>query len=243
MTASSRVRLAVLAVACTALLAPATASAQLPVPIPPGTIPPEVSEVVDPIVADVFAQLVGLNVPYVAQAQSELGHSSASALEIPGLLTLGKSETRRSTAKVTILNLAGTDVLTKEGDATGGSYGGVLADAGAIVDTVNAGLCPSATGNFCLLLLPTSATSTTAANGSQANSASFSLLKLKVGADGITVLPTSATTNRTRLPFIGFRCTDAATAFVATGTGTLAPVALIAPKIKLGAVFAACPTP
>lgn len=198
-----------------------------------GVVPPEVDEVVDPLVddavAEVLAQLVGLDVDGIAQAQSQPGRSQATAVDVGGV-TIGESTTTKTSSRVVILRIDDNELLTKEGTPEGGEWGGDLAAAGQIVDAVNDGTC---TDDACLVLVPTSATAPATASGTR--SARFALLSVRAGDDGITVLPAEATT------IVTFgRCTDLATAFPATGSGALALATIIGPKVVLGGVFQTC---
>jgi hypothetical protein len=190
------------------------------------SLPPEVSDAVDTAVADTFTQLVALDVPGVAQNSVTPGHASAAAVDIPGVITVGKSDSTKHTSSVNVLSVGGQDLLTRSGDAEGGTWTGQLAAAGAVLDGVNNALCPAgpaAAGN-CITVLYAKATDKDARN----HSASFhaARVQLEGAEEGITVLPTTATSNWFSV-FGSDRCSDFATAFIATGTGTLALVALV----------------
>ena len=234
MLLKKNIRRTALALACAALLVPATASAQIP-GIPPGTIPPEVEEALDPVVTQLLTTLVGLNVPGVAQADSRPGNSAATAVELGGL-TVGKASTDKNGAHVTTLRLGTMELL---GRNTDGTNSGSLAQVGDVIDDLNAALCPSGvsgTGGCVAVLYTNASTGLNSTGSTRTSTAQFKAVKVRLqgSPDGIEVLPVGALTSARRFSATSTRCTDAASAFIATGTGNLALVSLIGPKIRIG---------
>jgi hypothetical protein len=240
-------RTAVLFGVMAALALPAAASAQVPgLPpgtIPPGTLPPEAEDAI----GTVLTEVINFHVDGIAEQHSQPGHSYGSAVELPGVITVGRSETTPTTSRVTVLRVLDQDLLTREGNATGGTYGGQLAQVGPVIDQINALGCPrgypAPAGTDCVLVLYSNATSTSNATGTSTNNtAAFKLAVVKLNnGDGVEVLPTSARTSRVRF-FGQNRCTDIATAFILTGSGQLAPVSLVGlvPGIGIGGILAPC---
>lgn len=240
-----------------AMLVPAVASAQVP-EVPPGTIPPEVQDAIDEALAEALTQLPNPLVPAidgVGQASVSPGHAQASVVEIPDVVTVGKSESSKDGSKVTVLNVGGTDVLVRDGDGSGGTWGGEAAAAGQGIDELNNALCPggppAANGEpkACVLLLystaqegPPSTTGTTIQTTNNTNSASFRALSIysPAGPESLTVGSTSASTIETTARFgttvLAHGCTDVATSFLISGTGQLAALFLVNPGGPLNGV-------
>jgi hypothetical protein len=239
------IRRTALALACAALLVPATASAQIP-GLPPGTIPPEVEEALDPVVTELLTTLVGLNIPGVAQATSAPGNSAATAVELGGL-TVGKVSTDKNGSHATTLRLGTMELIGKNGNATGGENTGSLAQVGDVIDQLNDALCPNGVGataqGGCIAVLYTDANTSLNSTGStRTSTANFKAVKVRLqgNPNGIEVLPTSAATIARRFSATSTRCTDFAAALPLSGSGTLALVSLIGPKVRVGGFLAPC---
>lgn len=265
MKLSRGARVLALALAGTMLVGPAAAGAQeIPgVPpgiipeglipegtIPEGTIPPEVEAAIGDAVAQALDAAVNLDIPGVAQNSATPGQASAAAVDVPGVVTVGKADTTTNSSRVTVVGAGGQELLTREGDANGGTYAGPLAPAGDVVDAVNDALCPAGVSNTtdtCVVVLYSRATSTSNATGtSKSNVASFKGVKVQLSGteEGIEILPVGASSSKATF-FGSPRCTDIATAFIATGSGTLALLALVGVgnAISIGGILAPCPTP
>jgi hypothetical protein len=218
-----------LAMAGVALAIP-HATAQVP-ELPPGTVPPEVTGAI----ADAIAQLPNPIIPAVdgvGGASATPGHAEASVVDVPDAVTVGKSETSKDGSKVTILNVGGTDVLVRNGDANGGTYSGEAAALGDALDQANGQLCPNGpgAGGNCAVLLYSDAKTDQPVGTSKANTAKFRALAVSTdqGPESLTVGATDANTIKT--PFFGTtRCTDIATSFILAGGGQLAAVYLLNP--------------
>lgn len=194
--------------------------------LPPGTIPPPA-------------------IDGVQTASATPGSASAAVIDIPGVVTVGKSESSKTGSRVTVLSVGGQDLLVREGTADGGTYAGPLAPAGDAIDQVNAALCPAGPANTaptetgCVVLLYSDATTDRQTGTSRTNSAQFRAVSITTpdGANSLTVGSTSASTTRT--PFFGTtRCTDVATSFLLSGRGPLAAIILLNPG---GPAFAISP--
>jgi hypothetical protein len=94
---------------------------------------------------------LGASLGPIETAAATTNSSSAANVDSPGLLVLNKSQTTSLGSHVTVLQVAGLDVLSKSGAVNTG----VLALAGGLVDAVNAALCPdtNAPSGFCVALL------------------------------------------------------------------------------------------
>ncbi|MEY2478373.1 MAG: hypothetical protein QOG87_3688 [Actinomycetota bacterium] len=241
-----RVRLVVVALAAFittsvgGLLLPAQAEEPIPgVPpgvippgvIPPGAIPPGLIPGIPP--GTLPSPLVPA-IDGVGGAAASPGSASASVVELPGVLIVGKSESSKTGAKVTVLSVGGTDLLVKNGSDAGPSYSGPLAPVGDQVDAANKALCPAGPGkasaNGCVVVLYSDAKTNQAAGTSRTNSAQFRAFSVTTpdGAQSLTLGSTSASTTRTPL-FGTTRCTDIATSFLVSGTGTAAALILVNP--------------
>jgi len=250
---------ACLAVGMTAVLFPQPASAQLPDLglLPPevqqalddlyAALPPEVQQAIDDAIADALGNLPPPRTEGIGNASATPGNANAAVVNFPGLLTVGKSETSKTGSKVTVLNVGGQDVLTREGNATGGTNGGAAAPVGDLLDQINAATCPGGVPRFsalelfglgtftgtCVAVASSKATSpvvgTTTA--SRTKTAQFALLHVHTDALagqpvmglGIGYTDASSFFNQsTTAP----RCRDAANSLLVRGIGT-APVALL----------------
>jgi hypothetical protein len=222
-------------------------------------LPPEVQMAIDDAVADVLTQLITGVVPPVDGLGTEAvtpNSASTSVADFPGLLEVGKSETSTTHSRVKILSVLGQDVLTKDGDATGGTYGGAAAPAGAAVDQVNTALCPGGpvapyalsvfaillprpdpTGT-CIAVASSNATTTsgpTPSNGQ--NNAQFWLVHIhsdavaEEGDQNITIGYTAARTTRsgTATQGVGTRCASLAQSVLVSGRGRLGTLILLHP--------------
>ncbi len=223
-------------------------------------LPPEVQMAIDDAVADALTQLFTGVVPPVDGLGTEAvttNSATASVADFPGLLEVGKSETSTTHSRVKILNVGGQDVLTKEGDATGGTYGGAAAPAGAAVDGVNDALCaggpvapyvlhplallspvqPDPSGN-CIAVAESQATTTSGAAPSNGqNNAQFWLLHIHSdaladeGDQSLTIGYTAARTTRsgTATQGVGTRCNNMAQSVLIHGRGRLGTLILLHP--------------
>lgn len=215
------------------------------------SLPPEVRDPVNQVVADAVAALLEANVDGVGQAESSPGHSSASAVEFPDVLVINKSETTKDSAKVTRLSLLGQPLLVKDGDATGGANSGDLAAVGDVIDQVNDALCPAgrAAPGQCVTVMDANATSTGSPTTSGSNNANSAVASVATGGgtgvwsaaanQGVSVLPNSATTIKTRI-FGTDRCSDFATNSLLGGKGTAALLSIVGLKVKVGGILAPC---
>jgi hypothetical protein len=244
------------AVALAALAFPGVASADPPAwfaLLPPevqgpaeelyNQLPPEVQAAIDQAVEDALANLPPDRIDGVGNVSASPGHASASVVDIPGVITVGKSETSKTSSKVTILNVGGTDVLTKEGNETGGTNGGAAAPAGDLIDQINAATCPGGVPKFsilelfgfstwsgtCLAVASAKATSPTpgTTTASRTKTAQFTLVHLHsdaladapVRGVGIGYTDASSFFNQsTSTP----RCRDAATSMLIRGNTDIA---------------------
>ncbi len=203
-------------------------------------LPPEYQEGLGQVLTDTFTAMTAANIDGVAQASSAPGNSSAYAVDYPGLITVNKVQTTKSSSKVTRLSVGGMDLLVKDGNATGGTNSGDLAAVGDAIDQTNTALCPAgrnADGN-CITVMDAKATTGTTPTTSGTNTASSSVASVGTGKDAVFVLPNSALTNKTR--FFGDKCTDFATASLLGGRGTGALLSLLGLKVKSGGVFKPC---
>ncbi len=244
-----------------ALAVPSVATAQ----VPPGTLPPEVEDALGELISQLPDPLVPA-VPGVGGASASPAGASASVVEIDGLVTIGKSESSKTGgSKVTVLNVAGTDVLVKEGDANGGTYTGEAAPAGDAIDQVNEALCPGGppasteAPRQCVVLLYSEANESTTPvsentfvkNELVSNGAQFKALAIHspAGPESIAVGSTSANSIalKTTVKSTGAEshrlCTDIATSFLVSGGGTLAALLLVNPGGPLNGVAISGPTP
>lgn len=195
--------------------------------LPPGTLPTPLVPAVDG----------------VGGAAVTPGSASASVVDLPGLVTIGKSESSKTGSRVTVLSVGGQELLAREGNATGGSYSGPLAPLGDGIDQVNGALCPAGPASVapsdtgCIVLLYSTATTNQGTATNKTNSSSFRALSITTpdGAESLTVGSTSATTNVRRV-FTSEFCTDVATSFLLSGRGTLAAVILANPGGPLNGV-------
>jgi hypothetical protein len=211
-----------------------SAVAQLPEdPLPPGTVPPEVQEAIDEAVATALENLPATPaIPGVKEAAVTPGSAEASVVNIPGVVTLGQSKTDKTSSKVTVLSVGGEEVLVRNGDADGGTWGGHAAPAGDAIDAFNDAACPggppAATDapKQCVLLLysPATTSSTGSENAffkttSNTNRAEFRALSIysPAGPESLTIGSTSAFSNHTQvvrkstgLPIFS-KCSDVAT--------------------------------
>jgi hypothetical protein len=117
--------------------------------------------------------------------------SSAATLNLPGVLVLNKSDTTTAGAQETVLEVAGLNLLSKNG---AGVNQGALAIAGTLVDTLNHALCPKGTeaAGACIALLFTNTTTT-----ATTNNASGSAVALTLGKAHIRLLGSEASTTAT----------------------------------------------
>jgi hypothetical protein len=198
---------------------PAWLIAYLLAELPPGTIPPPAIDGVQ-----------GAAVPAP-------GSANASVVEIPGLVTIGKSESNKTGSRVTVLSVAGQDLLVREGTPDGGTYTGPFAPIGDAVDEVNTALCPQGPNSTapsdtgCVVLLYSDARTNQPAPGfSRTNSAQFRAVSITLpdGSTSLFVGATSASTTVTPF-FPSSLCTDVATSFLIGGTGPLLALALVNP--------------
>jgi hypothetical protein len=244
-----------------ALLVPSVASAQ----VPPGTLPPEV----EAALAEALGQLPSPLVPAVdgvGEASASPQGASSSVVDIDGVVTVGKSESSKTGgSKVTVLNVAGTDVLVKDGDASGGTYSGEAAPAGDAIDQVNEALCPGGPPSStdapraCVVVLYSEANETQTPvsentfvkNEFVANGAEFRALSIHspAGPESATVGYTTANSLalKTTVKSTGATshrlCTDIATSFLVAGGGQLAALFLVNPGGPLNGVAISGPTP
>jgi hypothetical protein len=222
-------------------------------------LPPEVQTAIDDAVGDVLTQLFTGIVPPVDGLGTEAvapNGARASVVNSPGVLEVGTSETSNTHSRVKILSVLGQDVLTKEGDAAGGTYGGAAAPAGAVVDQVNTALSPGgpvapyALSSFaiflprpdptgtCIAVASSKATTTsgpTPSNGQ--NNAQFWLVHIHTdaladqGDQNITIGYTAARTTRsgTATQGVGTRCSSLAQSVLISGRGQLGTLILLHP--------------
>lgn len=118
------------------------------------------------------------------------GSASASPLALGSVLVLNKSDTTTSGAKVTVLEVAGLNLLSKSGN---GVNGGDLAIAGGILDTLNKALCKNGqeASGFCIGLLFSNSTQTAATNN-----ASGSTVAVTLGKAHLRLLGSEASTTQ-----------------------------------------------
>jgi hypothetical protein len=237
-----------------------SAMAQLPEdPIPPGTVPPEVQAAIDEATATALENLPAVpSIPGTKEASVTPGSSEASVVNIPGVVTLGQSKADKTSSKVTVLSIGGEEVLVRNGDATGGTWGGHAAPAGDAIDAFNDAACPggppAATDapRGCVLLLysPATTKSTTTETAftkttNNTNTASFRALSIysPAGPESITLGHTTAFSNHTQVnrkldnAVLFSRCSDVATSFLVMGGGQLAALILVNPDPAGGIKF------
>lgn len=103
--------------------------------------------------------------PSTAEVTATPESSSGTAWQDEsGDFVLGRSEATPTGARVTILRAFGYDILTREGDEHGGTYGGVAPWLGGAIDWVNERTCPSGVHggeDICITFLDSSATTRT----------------------------------------------------------------------------------
>jgi hypothetical protein len=124
-------------------------------------------------------------------ASSTPGSASASPLQLNGILVLNKSDTTSSGSNITVLQVAGLDLLSKNGQ---GVNQGALAVAGGLLDTLNKALCKNgqAADGFCIGLLFSNTTAT-----GKTDNASGSTLAVTLGKTHIRLLGSEASTTHT----------------------------------------------
>jgi hypothetical protein len=100
--------------------------------------------------------------------------ATASPLQLNGVLVLNKSDASTSGANVTVLQVAGLNLLSKNG---AGVNQGMLAFAGTLLDTLNKALCAKGTeaSGFCLALLFTNTKSGPVNHGASGATAAITL--------------------------------------------------------------------
>jgi hypothetical protein len=220
-----------------------SASAQ---PLPPqltsilNQLPPQVSGPLTDAIETALAQ--SANVPGINQSASAPGNSSAAAVDVPGLATVNKSETTKSSAKVTRLALLGQNLIVKESNSTGGTNTGTLGAVGDLVDQLNAALCPSTPShdNPCLTVLYANATTLNTPGGAASDNTAYSnVANLSGNTASISVLPNIAETVRANIGGSD-RCTDVASSALLGGARATALLGLVGLNFKNGAIVAPC---
>jgi hypothetical protein len=141
------------------------------------------------------AALVGvLAIPAAASAQlfdasSGITGASAAPVDLSGVATLGKSNTSQGSSNVQVLNVAGTNLLSK----SGGANHGALAPVGNVVDSLNKGDCKKGPDNpgFCLVVLYSNQTDSGNPTANS-NSASYTTAGVHLGQEKLFVLGSQA---------------------------------------------------
>ena len=162
------------------------------------------------------------------QASTSPGSASGSPLDLPGLLTLGKSSTSSSSSNGNVASAAGLDLLTKSGNVGGpASNGGTLAPVGDLVDQVNTGLCPGGPvqeDGLCVVALYSGGSGTSSSNSlgtQETRNNSYTTAAITLGDQGVYLLGSAASSTKQTPTGGSSTCTDLAGSYILTTKGPI----------------------
>jgi hypothetical protein len=181
----------------------------------------------------VLAVTAFMAVPAVAQgallsnAATSPGKATGAAVELGGLLVVGKSATSKDDAKVTAVNVAGIELLGHQN----GKHRGALAPLGPVLDGVNNATCEGGVDDPdqpCLLIAHMNTREVegeegTDEEGSSQREANVVILGSNSRASGLKVAGSDAVSQHDTNGSDDDTCSDAASGWVLTGQDSYVP--------------------
>jgi hypothetical protein len=163
----------------------------------------------------------------IDNAATTPGAASASPLALNGLLVLNKSSTLAGGGQVTVLKVAGLNLLSKSGENVNT---GALAAAGTLLDTLNHALCGKGAlaPGFCLALLFSNTSDTSTSNNASAAAAAVTLGSLHLRLLG----------SETSTVDVSGQCKSTSLSYVASVSGVVAVPANVLGGLQNGGAAA-----